>query len=155
MSVAHSNDTNTAPPGDDCELTSGTRKACKNCTCGRAEESTESTSKLTLEMIENPAVNSSCGNVSTRVCTAAVLTPRSVPWVMPSDAVAVPIVACLPSNLARRSSCLTTLSWTTFKQLAVWYCNKYVQIIRVVVYHVAASASGTVLADLIILRISR
>lgn len=48
--------------GDDCELTEGTRKACKNCTCGRAEgEGSES--KLTLAMIESPAVNSSCGNV--------------------------------------------------------------------------------------------
>eukprot|EP00029_Vermamoeba_vermiformis_P002723 TRINITY_DN13098_c0_g1_i1.p1 TRINITY_DN13098_c0_g1~~TRINITY_DN13098_c0_g1_i1.p1 ORF type:complete len:271 (-),score=65.18 TRINITY_DN13098_c0_g1_i1:85-873(-) len=46
---------------DDCELTEGTRKACKNCSCGRAESSEPST-KLTLEMIESPAVNSSCGN---------------------------------------------------------------------------------------------
>jgi SAM-dependent methyltransferase len=47
--------------GDDCELTDGARKACKNCTCGRAEGES-SNNKLTLEMIESPAVNSSCGN---------------------------------------------------------------------------------------------
>lgn len=54
--------TDASAPGDDCELTEGTRKACKNCSCGRAESSEPST-KLTLEMIESPAVNSSCGNV--------------------------------------------------------------------------------------------
>ena len=49
---------------DDCEAGS-TKKACKNCSCGRAdqpEEKTETKPKLTMEMIENPAVNSSCGS---------------------------------------------------------------------------------------------
>lgn len=48
----------------DCEV-SGTRKACKNCTCGRAEMEAGAVKKqkLTLEMLENPGVNSSCGNV--------------------------------------------------------------------------------------------
>jgi len=51
------------PVQSDCEITS-TKKACKNCTCGRAEQDSSSTpkQKLTLEMLENPAVNSSCGN---------------------------------------------------------------------------------------------
>ncbi|EGC37694.1 hypothetical protein DICPUDRAFT_91578 [Dictyostelium purpureum] len=49
---------------DDCEV-GKTKKACKNCTCGRAEEEEkESKPKLTKEMIENPGVNSSCGNCS-------------------------------------------------------------------------------------------
>lgn len=46
----------------DCEVGS-TRKACKNCTCGRAEaeEKVEKLS-LTAEQITNP--QSACGNVS-------------------------------------------------------------------------------------------
>jgi len=47
---------------DDCEV-GKTRKACKNCTCGRAEaEAAPSQKKLTLDMLENPGVNSGCGN---------------------------------------------------------------------------------------------
>ncbi|KAI4352053.1 hypothetical protein L6164_006339 [Bauhinia variegata] len=47
-------------PGDDCEIGS-TRKACKNCTCGRAEAE-EKVLKLglTAEQINNP--QSACGN---------------------------------------------------------------------------------------------
>jgi len=47
---------------DDCEV-GKTRKACKNCSCGRAEEEAAAPSKkLTLDMLENPGVNSGCGN---------------------------------------------------------------------------------------------
>jgi len=50
----------------DCEITS-TKKACKNCSCGRAEQEPAGAAapkpKLTAEMIENPGANSSCGNV--------------------------------------------------------------------------------------------
>jgi len=47
---------------DDCEV-GKSRKACKNCTCGRAElEAAAPKKKLTLEMIENPGVFSNCGN---------------------------------------------------------------------------------------------
>ncbi|KAF2071482.1 hypothetical protein CYY_007198 [Polysphondylium violaceum] len=52
---------------DDCEV-GKTKKACKNCTCGRAEEeeseAAASKPKLTKDMIENPGANSSCGNCS-------------------------------------------------------------------------------------------
>jgi hypothetical protein len=51
---------------DDCEV-GKTKKACKNCSCGRAEmEAGEEAKpkKVTLAMLENPAVNSSCGSCS-------------------------------------------------------------------------------------------
>ncbi|XP_076921265.1 anamorsin homolog [Bidens hawaiensis] len=48
------------PPVGDCEVGS-TRKACKNCTCGRAEEE-EKVQKLgvTMDQLENP--KSACGS---------------------------------------------------------------------------------------------
>jgi hypothetical protein len=50
---------------DDCEVgAGGARKACKNCSCGRAEaEAKGEKVTLTQEMLDNP--QSSCGNVST------------------------------------------------------------------------------------------
>jgi hypothetical protein len=49
---------------DDCELgPGGARKACKNCSCGRAEaEAAGVKVTLTQEMLDNP--QSACGNVS-------------------------------------------------------------------------------------------
>lgn len=49
---------------DDCEVgAGGARKACKDCTCGRAEaEAKGEKVTLTQEMLDNP--QSSCGNVS-------------------------------------------------------------------------------------------
>jgi hypothetical protein len=49
---------------DDCEVgAGGARKACKNCSCGRAEaEAKGEKVQLTAEMLENP--QSSCGNCS-------------------------------------------------------------------------------------------
>lgn len=46
---------------DDCEVGASGRKACKNCTCGRADAEAKPV-KLTQEMLDNPV--SSCGNVS-------------------------------------------------------------------------------------------
>eukprot|EP01121_Diplochlamys_sp_Union-15-3_P021031 TRINITY_DN8399_c0_g1_i1.p1 TRINITY_DN8399_c0_g1~~TRINITY_DN8399_c0_g1_i1.p1 ORF type:complete len:265 (-),score=55.88 TRINITY_DN8399_c0_g1_i1:30-824(-) len=46
---------------DDCEIGT-TKKACKNCSCGRAENESDTKPKLTLEMLENPGVGSSCGS---------------------------------------------------------------------------------------------
>lgn len=51
---------------DDCEV-GKSRKACKNCVCGRAEEEAAAAlaapkKKLTLEMIENPTAFSNCGS---------------------------------------------------------------------------------------------
>eukprot|EP01133_Synstelium_polycarpum_P015134 gene15134-17913_t len=53
-------------PANDCEVGAKGKKACKNCSCGRAEMEENGTApvqKLTKEMIENPGVNSSCGSV--------------------------------------------------------------------------------------------
>lgn len=47
------------PQVDDCEVGS-TRKACKNCTCGRAEAEEKVQIGLTEEQISNP--QSACGN---------------------------------------------------------------------------------------------
>eukprot|EP01130_Rhizamoeba_saxonica_P003295 TRINITY_DN1403_c0_g1_i2.p1 TRINITY_DN1403_c0_g1~~TRINITY_DN1403_c0_g1_i2.p1 ORF type:complete len:216 (-),score=66.21 TRINITY_DN1403_c0_g1_i2:27-674(-) len=49
-------------PERDCGPTAG--KACKNCTCGFAENEEAAAPKVTLEMLENPGANSSCGNCS-------------------------------------------------------------------------------------------
>jgi hypothetical protein len=56
---------------DDCEIgAGGARKACKNCSCGRAEaEAKGEKVQLTAEMLENP--QSSCGNVSRPISNPA------------------------------------------------------------------------------------
>lgn len=50
---------------DDCEVGKAGRKACKDCTCGRADaEAAGVKVALTEEMLQNPGVGSSCGNCS-------------------------------------------------------------------------------------------
>jgi hypothetical protein len=49
---------------DDCDVGKSGKRACKNCTCGRAEME-EQAVKLTPEMLENP--QSACGSVSADV----------------------------------------------------------------------------------------
>ena len=45
---------------DDCEVGAAGRKACKDCTCGRAEG--EAPKALTREMLDNPT-SGGCGSV--------------------------------------------------------------------------------------------
>ena len=55
-----------SPPGiaDDCDVGKSGKKACKNCTCGRAEMEQQEGVKVTADMLDNP--QSACGNVSER-----------------------------------------------------------------------------------------
>jgi len=52
----------------DCGAGKSGGKACKNCTCGRAELEAKGEGapkkKLTLDMLENPGLDSSCGSCS-------------------------------------------------------------------------------------------
>lgn len=49
------------PKADDCEVGKSGRKACKNCTCGRAEMETSGKLSLSMEELDTPA-QSACGN---------------------------------------------------------------------------------------------
>lgn len=48
------------PKVDDCEVGKAGRKACKNCTCGRAEKEESGKMSLTTEELNNP--QSACGS---------------------------------------------------------------------------------------------
>ncbi|XP_025798959.1 anamorsin homolog isoform X2 [Panicum hallii] len=82
------------PVVGDCEV-GASRKACKNCTCGRAEaEAKVEKLELTAEQINNP--QSACGSCG------------YVGWVMPSDVAPVRTEVSPHSSLARRFPCLAT-----------------------------------------------
>ncbi|KAI5056572.1 hypothetical protein GOP47_0028390 [Adiantum capillus-veneris] len=49
------------PKVDDCEVGKAGKKACKNCTCGRAEMESSGKLSLTMDELENPP-QSACGN---------------------------------------------------------------------------------------------
>ena len=55
----------------DCEV-GKTRKACKNCTCGRAEAEEKVKLGLTMDQLNNP--QSACGNVCTYCLISAIST---------------------------------------------------------------------------------
>lgn len=50
-----------AAAADDCEVGAGGRKACKNCTCGRAEGALVEKVELTADMLDNPQ-EGGCGS---------------------------------------------------------------------------------------------
>ena len=108
---------------DDCDVGKTGKKACKNCSCGRAEMEEQGV-KLTADMLENP--QSACGNVSQGVigeefrpegtleCEPVVCSILayihpcfytsccSAPLGTPSAARAAPTRVCRPLKLGRR-----------------------------------------------------
>jgi len=77
---------------DDCEVGSKGKKACKNCTCGRAEAEAEGTrQKLTLDMLENPGANSSCGSCGLGDAFRCAGCPyRGLPSFKPGEKISIP-----------------------------------------------------------------
>lgn len=94
--------------------TTGKRKACKNCSCGLAEElESEKSSKAAAAASEN--AKSSCGNVSIMFMSLSsphmlrlIFHVYSATWVTPSGALPARIWACLPSSPARKYNWLIT-----------------------------------------------
>lgn len=71
----------------DCEIGPG-RKACKNCSCGRAEQEAAGV-KLTPEMLENP--QSSCGNCALGDAFRCAGCPyRGLPAFQPGEKIQLP-----------------------------------------------------------------
>lgn len=121
-----------------CGPGTGKKKACKNCTCGLAEELDAEKSGVKLK---SKTVTSACGSVSVLHCanliymyllclcnnhdSNSVYSFCSVTWVMHSDARHVLIWACLHSSLERRfnfqidSSTLINNTWTSLIHLVM------------------------------------
>eukprot|EP01128_Nolandella_sp_AFSM9_P007453 TRINITY_DN4088_c0_g1_i1.p1 TRINITY_DN4088_c0_g1~~TRINITY_DN4088_c0_g1_i1.p1 ORF type:complete len:282 (-),score=78.89 TRINITY_DN4088_c0_g1_i1:234-1049(-) len=65
-------------------------RACANCVCGRAEGGGEKT-KLTLDMVENPGVDSSCGSCSLGDAYRCAGCPyRGLPAFTPGEKIKLP-----------------------------------------------------------------
>jgi len=70
-------------------------KACKNCTCGRAQMEAEGgevrKTKLTLDMLENPGVDSSCGSCGLGDAFRCAGCPyRGLPVFKPGEKITLP-----------------------------------------------------------------
>jgi len=72
-------------------------RACKNCTCGRAEQEAKEKaeggpkSKLTLEMLENPGIESSCGSCALGDAFRCAGCPyRGLPVFKPGEKITLP-----------------------------------------------------------------
>ncbi len=87
---------------DDCEIGAG-KKACKNCTCGRADaEAAVQKVDLSQDMIENP--QSACGSVSP--CQALLL-PSTAQIVTAVHTYIIQARHCCPAEWRRWHSGLT------------------------------------------------
>jgi hypothetical protein len=80
-----------AAGGDDCEVGAAGRKACKNCSCGRAEaEAKGERVVLTQEMVDNPT--SACGSCYLGDAFRCASCPyRGLPSFAPGQKVALPV----------------------------------------------------------------
>jgi Cytokine-induced anti-apoptosis inhibitor 1, Fe-S biogenesis len=89
-----------------------TKKACANCTCGRAEaEAAGVKVQLTPEMMENP--QSACGSVRCSSCSVCLLGPVVLcNWLLPT------LMSCLLASLCARCK-----SQSERKTTAVAWCS--------------------------------
>jgi hypothetical protein len=67
------------------------KRACANCTCGLAEEQAGEARKLTLDMLENPGVDSSCGSCALGDAVRCPGCPyRGLPPFTPGERIVLP-----------------------------------------------------------------
>lgn len=90
--------------------TTGKRKACKDCSCGLAEElESEKTGSGTA--VDTANAKSSCGSVGLYMIyiksASVIFVPFSVTWEMHSGALRAPILACQRLSRERKSFCRT------------------------------------------------
>lgn len=99
------------PSADDCEVGASGRKACANCSCGRAEAEAKVKVGDAVDLSALPP--SACGSVRPRPPQSSRTSPLcSATWATPSAAPPAPTWERPPSSLARRW-CSQAWAWMT------------------------------------------